>query len=174
MRGGKPVPNTPKLGLPYPSLSDIPSGPLAVGNLAQAVDALGVLGGKRRTGASSNITTIESIVVDTQTLSLAANSVFEITYDLVFTASVAASDAMMKIRLTSVSGTILGQTVAPGPYTTQGNDGHLTVLYKTTATELVYFCGTVVRQAGTGNINAVVPTSLVVTNIGPSTIIGDF
>ena len=31
-----------------------------------------------------------------------------------------------------------------------------------------------VRQAGTGNIQAVIPTSITVTNLGPSTIIGDF
>jgi hypothetical protein len=169
------VPTTSKLGLRYPSLSDAPNGPLAVQNLASDVDALGVLGGKRRTAASSNITTIEAIVVDTQTLSLAASSVFQIDYDLVFNSSVASSDVLMKIRLTSVSGTILGQAIAAnGAYTTQGSQGHLTVLYKTTAAELQYFAGTVIRQGGTGNITAIVPTSMTVTNIGPSTIIGDF
>lgn len=168
------MPTTAKYGLRYPALSDPPSGPLAVGNLANDVDALGYLGGKRRTGSSSNISTIESIVCDTQTLALPANSVFRIEFSLTFTTSVAASDALIRIRLTSVSGTTLGSTVAPGPYTTQGNSGLLIVYYKTTTAELDYFCGTVIRQAGTGNIVATVPTSLIVYNVGPSTIIGDF
>jgi hypothetical protein len=138
------------------------------------VDALGALGGKQRTGASSNITTIESIVVDTQTLALLANSIYQLDFDLAFTASVAASDVLMRIRLTSVSGTILGSGVALGVYSTVNNLGHLTVTRKTTTAELDYFCGTVVRQVGTGNIAAVVPTSLIVTYLGPSSLIGDF
>lgn len=169
------MPNTSKLGLPYPSLADTPSGPLAVGNLAQAVDALGILGGKRRTTTSSNIVTIETIVCDTQTLSLAANSVFLVDFYMAFTVSVAATDVYLRIRQTSVSGTIMGETLAFGVYVSPApQHGHLSVLYKTTAAELLYFCGTAVRQAGTGNINAIVPTSFTVTNLGPSTIIGDF
>jgi hypothetical protein len=168
------MPNTAKLGLPYPALSDIPSGPLAVQNLANAVDALGILGGKRRVSTSSNITTIESIVIDTQTLSLAANSVFQIDYHLCFNSSVASSDAVMQIRLTSVTGTSLGQSVALGVYASVPNYGFLRVLYKTTAAELDYFCGTLIRQIGTGNLTAIVPTSLVVTNLGPSAAVGDF
>jgi hypothetical protein len=169
------MPNTPKLGLPYPALADLPSGPLAVGNLAQAIDGLGILGGKRRTGPSSNIVTIETIVVDTQTLSMAANSVFLIDFFACFTVSVAATDVDMKIRLTSVSGTILAEDIAFGVYVSPGiNHGHLSVLYKTTTSELDYFAGTMIRQAGTGNINAAIATSITVTNLGPSTIIGDF
>lgn len=169
------MPTTSKLGLPYPALSDIPSGPLAVGNLATAIDGLGILGGKRRTGASSNIVTIETIVCDTQTLSMAASSVFLIEFFSCFTVSVAATDVVMRIRLTSVSGTIVGENVAFGVYVSPSfNHGHLSVLYKTTAAELNYFAGTMVRQAGTGNINAAVPTAITVTNLGPSTIIGDF
>lgn len=169
------MPNTPKLGLPYPALGDIPSGPLAVGNLATAVDNLGILGGKRRTSASSNIVSIETIVVDTQTLSLAASSVFLVEFHLGFTVSVAATDVAVKIRLTSVAGTIIGEGVALGTYVSPAvNHGHVPVLYKTTAAELLYFCGTAVRQAGTGNVNATIPTNITVTNLGPSSIIGDF
>jgi hypothetical protein len=169
------VPNTPKLGLPYPSLSDLPNGPLGLQNLAQGVDALGILGGKRRVNASSNIVSIESIVVDTQTLALAANSVFLIEFYACFTVSVAATDVDMKIRLTSVSGTILAENIAFGVYVSPAiNHGHLSMLYKTTVAEVDYFAGSMVRQAGTGNIQAVVPTSISVTNLGPSTIIGDF
>lgn len=169
------MPTTSKLGLPYPALSDIPSGPLAVGNLATAIDGLGILGGKRRTGISSNIVSIETIVCDTQTLSLAANSVFLIDFYMAFTVSVAATDVDMKIRLTSVSGTIIGETVAYGVYVSPApQHGHISVLYKTTAAELDYFAGTAIRQAGTGNVNAIVPTSITVTNLGSSTIVGDF
>lgn len=169
------MPTTPKLGLPYPALGDIPSGPLAVGNLATAVDGLGILGGKRRTSASSNIVSIEAIVVDTQTLSLPASSVFQIDFHLGFTVSVAATDVTMKIRLTSVSGTILADGIATGPYVSPSvHHGHISMLYKTTVAELQYFCGTAIRQAGTGNVNATVPTSITVTNLGPSAIIGDF
>jgi hypothetical protein len=148
---------------------------LAVGNLAADVDALGILGGKRRTGISSNIVTIETIVVDTQTLSLAANSVFQVDFHLGATVSVAATDLTMRIRLTSVSGTIIGETELSCPYVSpQPHSKHLTVLYKTTTAELDYFAGCVVRIGGTGNINAVVPTSITVTNLGPASIIGDF
>jgi hypothetical protein len=81
----------------------------------------------------------------------------------------------MRIRLTSVSGTVVaGPIVYPGPYTTQGNSGRLAVVYKTTTAELNYFAGTIVRQAGTGNITAVTPTSLIVTNLGPNTLLGDY
>jgi len=148
---------------------------LAVGNLAQDVDALGILGGKRRTGISSNIVTIETIVVDTQTLSLAANSVFQIDFHLGVTVSVAATDLTMRVRLTSVAGTIIGETELSCPYVSpQPHSKHLSLLYKTTTSELDYFAGTVVRIGGTGNINAIVPTSITVTNLGPSSIIGDF
>lgn len=169
------MPTTAKFGLRYPALADLPSGPVAVGNLAADVDSLGILGGKRRTGPSSNIVTIETIVVDTQTLSLAANSVFQIDFHLGCTVSVAATDLTMRVRLTSVAGTIIGETELSCPYVSpQPHSKHLTVLYKTTASELDYFAGTVVRIGGTGNINAIVPTSITVTNLGPSTIIGDF
>ncbi len=169
------MPTTSKFGLRYPALADLPSGPLAVGNLAQDVDALGILGGKRRTGISSNIVTIETIVVDTQTLSLAANSVFQIDFHLGVTVSVAATDLTMRVRLTSVAGTIIGETELSCPYVSpQPHSKHLSLLYKTTTSELDYFAGTVVRIGGTGNINAIVPTSITVTNLGPSSIIGDF
>lgn len=169
------MPTTPKLGLRYPALSDSPNGPVAIGNLASDVDALGVIGGKRRVNDSSNITTIESIVVDSQTISLAANSVFEIEYFLSFTASVAASDAVMRIRLTSVSGTILGEAIALGVYVAPSfNQQSLRAIYKTTAAELQYFCGTIVRQVGTGNLVAKPATNLTITCIGPSSILGDF
>lgn len=170
------MPTTPKYGLPYPALSDAPNGPLGIQNLANGVDALGVLGGKYRTTTSANIVSIESVVVDTQTLSLPANSVFRIEFYLCFTNSVAGTDCDMKIRQTSVSGTILGETVALGVYTSpEPNHGYLSVIYQTTATELDYFAGTVIRQGtGTGNINAIVPTSIIVTNLGPSAIIGQY
>jgi hypothetical protein len=169
------MPNTSKFALPYPALSDAPNGPLAIQNLANGVDALGILGGKRRTGISSAVNTIESIVVDTQTLSLAANSVFLIDFYCAFTVTVAATDVTMRVRLTSVSGTIVGEAAAFGVYVSpQPNHGHVSLLYKTTAAELDYFAGSIVRIAGTGNANAIVPTSLTVTNLGGSTIIGDF
>lgn len=169
------MPNTSKFGLPYPALSDTPNGPLGVENLAQGVDALGILGGKRRTGISSSIVTIETIVVDTQTLSLAANSVFLIDFYMAFTVSVAATDVTMRVRLTSVSGTIVGEAAAFGVYVSpQPNHGHVSLLYKTTSAELDYFAGSAVRIAGTGNVNAIVPTAITVTNLGPSSIIGDF
>lgn len=165
---------TPKFGLPYPVLGDAPNGPAQIGALALAVDATGVLGGKRRTTASSNITTIESIIVDTQTLSLLANSTYQIDYNVTFACSVAASDALLRVRLTSVSGTILGSAVALGVYATQNNPGYMSIIYKTTVAELNYFCGTLVRQSGTGNLTAQVPTSLIVSYAGPNTLVGDF
>lgn len=167
---------TPKLGLPIPSTGDLPSGPLAVGQLATALDALGVMGGKRRTAASANIVSIESVCVDSQTLAMSANYVFQIEFNLSFTVSVAATDLDMKVRLTSVAGTIVGETEASGPYVSpQVHSKNLIIIYKTgSVAELNYFCGTAVRIGGTGNIQAVVPTSLVVNCIGPNTILGDF
>lgn len=167
--------STPRLGLPYPVTGDAPDGPTQLKALATAIDNLGVLGGKRRTAASANITTIESTVVDTQTLALAANSVFQIEFHLAATVSVAATDLDMKIRLTSVSGTIVGEGQLSCPYISpQPHNKSLVVIYKTTTAELDYFAGTIVRIGGTGNIVAVVPTSIIVTNIGPSANIGDF
>jgi hypothetical protein len=166
---------TSKLGLPYPSLSDAPNGPANIQSLASAIDALGVIGGKRQTSAGAAINTVETIVIDTQTIAMPASSVFLIEFDLSFTTTVAATDVNMRIRLTSVSGTVVaGPIVYPGPYTTQGNSGRLAVVYKTTTAELNYFAGTIVRQAGTGNITAVTPTSLIVTNLGPNTLLGDY
>lgn len=167
--------STPRLGLPYPVTGDAPDGPTQLKALATAVDNLGVLGGKRRTAPSANITTIESTVVDTQTLAMAANSVFQIEFYLGFTVSVAATDLDMKIRLTSVSGALVGNTEASGPYIAPQIHGkNLIVIYKTTAAELNYFAGTVVRIGGTGNIQAVVPTSIIVTNLSSSALVGDF
>jgi hypothetical protein len=170
------VGNTSKYGLPYPNLSDVPSGPAAVQTLAQSIDALGVIGGKRRVAVGSASSTIEATVIDTQTLALTGTSVFQIDYFLGFVVSVAGTDVSMKIRLTSVSGTIVDQTVALGVYVTPTiNYGFLRTIYKTTAAELQYFAGTLVRTGtGTGTITPVMPTSLIVTNLGPSTIVGDF
>jgi hypothetical protein len=170
------VGNTSKFGLPYPNLSDIPSGPAAVQALAQAVDALHVIGGKRRVATGSATSTIEATVIDTQTLALVGTSVFRLEYFLAFTASVAGNDATMRIRTTSVAGTIIGETAALGVYAAPTiNYGYMQVLYKTTVAELQYFAGTIVHLGtGTGTITPVMPTSLVVTNLGPSTIIGDF
>jgi hypothetical protein len=171
------VGTTSKYGLPYPALSDIPSGPVAVQNLATAVDALGVIGGKRLTSAGSAISTIEAVVVDTQTLALPASSVFLIEYFLTFTASaIPTNDVDMKIRLTSVSGTILAETSAVAGYATPTPcHGFLRLVYKTTTAELDYFCGTAIHiGAGAGTITPVQPCSIIVTNIGPSTIVGDY
>ena len=168
------MPNTAKYGLPYPALSDSPNGPVAFANLANAIDGLGVIGGKRRTGDSSSITTIESIVIDTQTLALAANSVFEIAYFVNIINSTSGTDVEMRIRQTSVSGTVLGDCVLPRSDQINWNPGYVCAIYKTTSAELQYFCGTLVRTVGTGTIIAKVPTSLIVTNLGPSSIIGDF
>jgi hypothetical protein len=170
------VGNTSKFGLPYPNLSDIPSGPAAVQALAQAIDGLHVIGGKRRVAPGSATSTIEATVIDTQTLALAATSVFRLEYFLAFTASVAGNDATMRIRTTSVAGTIIGENAALGVYVAPNiNYGYMQVLYKTTAAELQYFAGTIVHLGtGTGTITPVMPTSLVVTNLGPSTLIGDF
>lgn len=166
---------TPRLGLPYPVTGDAPDGPTQLKALATAVDNLGVLGGKRRTAPSANITTIESTVVDTQTLAMAANSVFRIEFHLAATVSVAATDLDMKIRLTSVSGTIVGEGQLSCPYVSpQIHNKSLIVIYKTTVAELNYFTGTIVRIGGTGNIVAVVPTSIIVTNLGSSALVGDF
>lgn len=167
---------TSRYGLPYPALSDVPNGPLGIQSLATAIDALGVIGGKRQVSTGAVISTIEATVVDTQTLALAANSVFSLDFDLCFTASAAGNDLSMKIRLTSVSGTILGEAAAEGVYATpEQNHGHLRVIYQTTIAELDYFCGTIIRiGTGTGTVTAVPPTSLVVTCIGPSTILGQF
>ncbi|MGH3546676.1 MAG: hypothetical protein ACRDQU_00820 [Pseudonocardiaceae bacterium] len=170
------MPGTAKYGLPYPALSDAPNGPLGLQNLANAVDALGVIGGKRQTSTGAVISTIETTVVDTQTLALPANSVFALDFDLCFTASVAGNDLSMKIRLTSVSGTILGEAAAEGVYVTpEQNRGHLRVIYKTTLAELDYFAGTVIHiGTGSGTVTPVPPTSLIVTNLGPNTVIGDY
>jgi hypothetical protein len=170
------VGNTSKYGLPFPNLADIPSGPVGVENLARAVDALGVIGGKRRVAPGSATSTIEATVIDTQTLALVGTSVFQLDYFLGFTVSVAATDVSMKLRLTSVSGTIVDQMVAIGTYVSPAiNYGFLRTIYKTTAAELQYFAGTIIRTgAGTGTITPVMPTSLIVTNLGPSTIVGDF
>jgi hypothetical protein len=167
--------STPRLGLPYPVTGDAPDGPAQFKALATAVDNLGVLGGKRRTAPSANITTIESTVVDTQTLALAANSVFQIEFHLAVTASVAATDLDMKIRLTSVAGAIVGEGQLSCPYISpQIHNKSLIVIYKTTAAELDYFTGTIVRIGGTGNLVSVVPTSIIVTALGPSANVGDF
>jgi hypothetical protein len=170
------VGNTSKYGLPYPQLSDLPSGPVAVQNLAQALDALGVIGGKRRAAVGSGLTTIEATTVDTQTLAMTANTVFQIDYYLAFTASVAGTDVDMKIRQTSISGTIIGEIVALGVYASPTiNYGFLRAIYKTTTAELDYFMGTMVRTGtGTGTVTPVLPTSIIVTNLGPSTIVGDY
>ncbi|MGH3795931.1 MAG: hypothetical protein ACRDSP_13700 [Pseudonocardiaceae bacterium] len=170
------MPTTPKYGLRYPALSDLPNGPLGIQNLANDVDALGVVGGKRQTSTGAVISTIETTVVDTQTLALPANCVFALDFNLYFTASVAGNDCSMKIRLTSVSGTILGETSTYGVYVTpEVNRGYLRVIYKTTAAELDYFAGTIIHiGAGSGTITPVIPTSLIVTNLGPTSLVGDF
>ena len=168
--------STPKYGLPFPVLGDPPNGPVGIQNLATAADALGILGGKMLVTPSAAISTIETIVVDTQTLSLPANSVFQLDFHVTFTASVAGNDITMNVRLTSVSGTIIGSGTAEGVYVSpQPNYGHISMLYKTTVTELDYFCASVVRVgAGTGTVSVIAPTSLVVTCLGPSTIIGNY
>lgn len=168
---------TSKLGLPYPSLSDLPSGPVGIQNLATAIDALGVIGGKRLTSTSSAISTIETVVVDTQTLALPANSVFLIEYFLTVTASAAANDCDFKVRLTSVAGAILGEGTILGTYITpQPCCGFLRICYKTgTSSELDYFAGTAIHLGtGTGTITPIQPTSLIVTCLGPSTMVQDY
>lgn len=167
---------TSKFGLPYPTLADAPNVPSSIQSLAQGVDALGAIGGKRQTSAGAVISTVESIVVDTQTLAMPAANVYTLDFFLTFTVSVAGTDLSMKIRMTNVSGTILGECATYGVYVSpEQNRGFLRAVYKTTTNaELNYFAGTIVRIAGTGTATPVAQTSLIVTNLGPSTIIGDF
>jgi hypothetical protein len=169
------VPTTPRLGLPYPALSDIPSGPVAVGNLANSLDALGVLGGKYRVTNSGVINTVESVVIDSQTLALTASSIFLIQMFVSFTTTVAGSDVDAKIRMTSVSGTLLAERSILGVYATpEPNSGSLSVIYQTGVTaELDYFCGTIIRTGtGTGTVTVIPPTYLLVSNLGPAALVG--
>jgi hypothetical protein len=168
--------NTPKYGLPIPATGDLPSGPIAVGALATAIDSLGIVGGKRTTAAGASIVSIEQTVCDTQTLLLPANSVFLIEFYLCFTVAVV-TNVDMKIRMTSVSGPILAETCAIGTYVApEPNFGFLRLVYKTTSnSELDYFAGTAIIQGtGIGPVTPIVPTSVLVFNCGPSTIIGDY
>lgn len=168
--------NTPKFGLPIPSTGDLPSGPVAVGALAVALDSLGTVGGKRTTAPGSSVVSIETVVIDSQTLLLPANSVFTIEFYLCFTVAVA-TNVDMKIRMTSVSGPILAETCAIGTYVApEPNFGFLRFVYKSSlVSELDYFCGTIVIQGtGIGPVTSIVPTSLIVTNLGSSTILGDY
>lgn len=166
------MPATAKYGLRYPSLGDPPNGPLAFQNLATDVDALGDLGGKRRTADSATITTTETVVIDTPVFALAASSVFLIEFYSRLDTLVGGVDARMRIRDTGLGGTIRGEVgVGNILYT---NHGILRVLYKTTTAELKAFAGTLIREAGTGTITAKVPTHLIVSRRGPSTLMGDF
>lgn len=170
------MPTTSKYGLPYPALSSAPNVPLDLQNLAVAVDGLGVIGGKRQTSAGAGVTTIETTVIDTQTLSMAPSWAFQLDFAVYFTTSIAATDLRMRIRQTSVSGTSLGDCPAIGTYVSpEQNRGFLRVIYKTGVTaELNYFAGTIVRIGGTGTLTAVAPTSLIVTALVPSTAVGDY
>lgn len=167
--------NTPKYGLPIPATGDLPSGPIAVGALATAIDSLGIVGGKRTTAPGSGVVSIETTVVDTATLLLPANSVFTIEFYLCFTVAVA-TNVDMKIRMTSVSGPILAETCAIGTYVApEPNYGFIRLVYRTVSSELDYFAGTIIVQGtGIGPVTAIPPTSLLVTCLGPSNTVGDY
>lgn len=168
------MPSTAKLGLRYPALGDAPNGPLALQQLAEDVDALGVLGGKRRTADSAAITTTEVVVVDTPVFALAAASVFLVEFYARCDTSAASTDVRMRIRDTGLGGVIRGETVAFRSVAVYPDYGTITAIYKTTIAELKAFAGTVVREAGTGTITVKVPTHILVWRLGPSSLIGDF
>lgn len=168
------MPTTPNLGLPYPPLSNTPNVPADIQNLATTMDGLCVVGGKHCLNPGVSVATTETIVVDTPTLSLAASSVFTIEFYCTFNVTVVGSDILMGIRQTSVTGTLLAQSAALGVYLTN-NYGIIRMTYTTTAAELDYFAGTIVRTGtGTGNASTIPPTHLVVTRHGPSSLIGNY
>lgn len=165
---------TARYGFRYPALSDLPNVPLDIQNLATDVDAIGVIGGKTALNPSAQFTTVETIVVNTPTLNYAASSLFMLEFYMTFNVTVTGSDVVMKIRQTNTSGTIIGQVNALGVYL-NNNYGVLRVPYVTTTAQLGYFVGTAVSTGvGTGLINAVAPTFLTVTLLGPSSMIGNY
>jgi hypothetical protein len=141
--------------------------------LAEAVDGYGLVGGKRRTANSANITTTETIVVDTASLTLVASSAFVVRFYCRFDPSVAATDVVARIRDTNTSGTERAAVNGLGVYTTR-NYVVAEFVYKTTTAESKVWVGTLVRLAGTGNIQAAVPTHLAVYRVIPSASFGDF
>lgn len=165
---------TTRLALPYPVVGDPPTVEAHIQALAEATDALGPLGGKRRTADSAAITTTETIVVDTPSLSLAASSVFTLRFFVRADTSVVGTDVYLRIRDTNTSGTIRGEGLGFRSVVVGPDLAVLEAIYRTTTAESKVFVGTLVRTVGTGNIVAKVPTHLIVTREGPTTLIGDF
>lgn len=165
---------TAKYALRYPGPLDQPLGPAQIQNLAEDCDSLGLVGASRRTADSATITTTETIVANTSSLTLAASSAFALRFFARVDTSVVPTDAYMRIRDTNVIGVIRGEGLGARSVVVGPDLCLLEVIYRTTISETKVFVGTLVRTAGTGTIIAKVPTHLMVTRLGPSALVGDF
>lgn len=125
----------------------------------------------RTTNAAATSGTTELLVLDTGAVSLPASSRFKIEVFLVFDASAAGDDYDVRIRETNVSGTVRQESVTSRtdnlvPYTY-----YTSVIHTTTTADTKTFVATIQRINGAGTATVKATSYILVTYIGPSSLV---
>ncbi len=144
-----------------------------VGRYSTALaNPIGLIGGQYRGSDTAAINTTETQFVSSGTIALLASSLYQVDLFVGYNTTVADDRMFWKIRDTNTSGTIRAQAItkintAGLPFYTM-----ISLLYKTTSAEASRsFIGSVVRDAGTGNVVVQAASSLVVKYLGPSSLV---
>ncbi len=127
------------------------------------------LGGQWRTTTSAGVTTTETVILTSPTVTIPANTTVAIELDMLWTSSVTADQANFRIRQTNLTGTLVASAVTYAA--TNGNGGpypyNMHGFYQTGGSPATLpFVATVVRAAGTGSITTYAQSSLIVKQLG--------
>jgi hypothetical protein len=133
-----------------------------------------VIGGKRRTTtASATSGTTELQVLDTGSLPLIGNSLFEVRVSLNWDVNVAGDNFITRIRDTNVSGTVRTQPTAPGlPLAGVPTGYTFSAPYPTSTAENKTFVGTIARIGGSGSATVTPGSFIEVIYKGAATMFG--
>lgn len=128
------------------------------------------VGGQYRTSVPPAINTVETALVSTNAISLDRNSLYKVTFQVLGDISVVtANDFDMRIRETSVTGTIVKEKVIPANANAYPVGDTVAHWYATSAAESKTWVGTIQRITGTGNFAPRVGTSIQVEKVGDLT-----
>lgn len=125
----------------------------------------------RTTNAAATSGTTELLVLDTGAVSLPANSCFKVDVFLVWDSSAAGDDYDVRIRETNISGTVRQETITPRTDNLVPYRYSTSVIHTTTTADTKTFVATIQRINGSGTATVKATSYILVTYLGPSSLI---
>lgn len=142
-------------------------------SLLNASLGVSVAGGQERVTTSGAIGATETAWATTTSMTLAANSTYEVMVDATYGGSTSGDIFFMRIRDTNVSGTSRNVIVLPAIVGAGGGPYQVMFSYTfTTSVSASYqFCATAIRNSGSGTMTVSPSSKIVVKLFGSNTVL---